>query len=129
MVKFDGIEAEWVYSNLQGPVGPIEQRDLYVGAKVTVFGRHLTISSASYSAIQWIDKETIKLEKTLEEYRNKIMSMGVTPCIKRNAPQTIRNISRSSKTQGQRDLKLLRNEMARLGEQLANLGFAHLLVK
>lgn len=127
LVKFDGINAEWVYSSLQGPSGPIEQCDLFIGAKVTVFGRHLTISSASSASVQWIEKEAIKMERKIEDYRQRIESMGVTPCVRRAPPAPVRNISRGTRLQGQRDLKLLRGEMVRLGEQLASLGFAHLL--
>ena len=127
MVKLDGIDAEWIYSSLLGPSGPLERCDLFIGAKVKVFGRHLTISSASLAAVQWIEKEADKIEKKTEDYRNRILSMGVTPCVKKMPPSTIRNITRSTRITGQRDLRVLRNSLSKLGEQLANLGFSHLL--
>jgi hypothetical protein len=77
--------------------------------------------------VQWIEKEAIKMERKIEDYRQRIESMGVTPCVRRAPPAPVRNISRGTRLQGQRDLKLLRGEMVRLGEQLASLGFAHLL--
>eukprot|EP01037_Dinobryon_pediforme_P033624 gene33624-39142_t len=123
MVKLDGIDAEWIYSSLLGPSGPLERCDLFIGAKVKVFGRHLTISSASLAAVQWIEKEADKIEKKTEDYRNRILSMGVTPCVKKMPPSTIRNITRSTRITGQRDLRVLRNSLSKLGEQLANLGF------
>lgn len=124
---FAGIEAEWIYSALDGPSGPLEQSDLYIGAKINVFGRHLTISSANLSAIQWIEREANTIEKRVEDYRNRILSMGVTPCVKKIPPPVVRNITRSTRMKGQRDLRLLRNEFSKLGEQLANLGFSNLL--
>ena len=54
-VKFDGVDAEWIFTVLDGPYGPVDKYDLFIGAKVKVFGRHLTISSANVSVCHEID--------------------------------------------------------------------------
>ena len=128
MIKFDGLDAEWIYSSLQGSHGAIEQCDLYIGAKVTVFGRHLTISTANIKAIDWIEKEALKLEKQVSILRSKIEEVGQVPCVKRVTPTVIREISRSNGKAGNKNLRKLKNEVAKLGEQLASLGVADTII-
>lgn len=124
MIRFDGIEGEWTYSALKGPYGCLEMHDLFVGAKINLFGRHLTISACNSAASKWIDKERKRLEKQQEEFRRKIESIGATPVVKKREAQTIRHITRDAKTVAQANLRLLLKENARLGEQVASLGLA-----
>ena len=122
MIRFDGIEGEWTYSALKGPYGCLEMHDLYVGAKINLFGRHLTISACNSAATKWIGKERKRLEKQQAEFRRKIESIGAIPCVKKKEANTVRNITRDEKTVAQCNIRLLLRENARLGEQLANLG-------
>ena len=94
MIKFDGIDGEWVFTSLEGPYGALTHLDLFIGAKVSVFGRHLTISSASHSAQEFIEKEAKKLQKRADVFREKIMSVGSNPCVKADPPAIIRTITR-----------------------------------
>jgi hypothetical protein len=123
LIKFDGLVGEWVFSTLQGNYGPIDQHDLYIGAKITVFGRHLTISSASGSAMRWIEKEKRRLEKHQDYFREKIATVGKVPCVKGKDATCIRHITRD-KPPGQVDLRRLQLDTARLGEQIASLGLS-----
>lgn len=127
MIKFDGIDATWTYTALKGPYGCLEMHDLFVGAKVTLFGRHLTISAANSAACKWISKEKKRLEKQQEEFRRKVESIGEIPCVKRKDSSNVKDITRVGKLDEQTNLRLLLKENARLGEQLANLGLAQRL--
>lgn len=125
VIRFDGLVGEWVYSVLQGPYGPLEHIDFFIGAKITVFGRHLTISSASGSSIRWIERERKRLEKQQEAFREKILAVGKVPCVKGKQVDIVRHITRGSETvPGHTDLRKLLMFNARLGAQLASLGLS-----
>ena len=125
LIKFDGLVGEWVYSVLQGPYGPLEHIDFFIGAKIKVFGRQVTISSASGSSIKWIENERKKLERQQNRFREKIVSVGQVPCVRARQIETVRHITRGSDTgvvPGHTDLRKLLQHNARLGEQLVSLG-------
>jgi len=125
VIRFDGIVGDWVYSMIQGPYGPLEHKDFFVGAKITVFGRHLTISSASGTAIRWIERERKRLEKQQEMFREKIMAVGKVPCVKGKPTDIVRHITRGAPIEpGHADLRKISMINARLGEQLASLGLS-----
>lgn len=127
IVKFDGIEGEWIYSALEGPYGPIQMEDLFIGAKVTVFGRHLTISSINTAATKWIEKEEKRLRKQQDEFTHKLESVNAVPCVRKPHQGTVRHITRAAKGIGQTNLRKMKNENARLGEQMAQLGLGQLM--
>lgn len=124
LIKFDGIQGEWFYSSLQGDYGPITHHDLYIGAKINIFGRHLTISSANGAAIQWSEKEYKRLMAQQQAYHNKILSVRETPCIRLKEPKAVRNITRDDKSAANVDLRKVLIDNAKLGEQLVNLGLS-----
>ena len=127
LVKFDGIDnASWQYSSLEGPHGPCNRYDLFIGSRIKLFGRTLTISSASTVACQWIDREYAKLLKQQDYLISKVESVGSKPVVRRPQNQPMLNITRDEKGGGGRcDLRKVVNENARLGEQLASLGLGH----
>jgi hypothetical protein len=129
LLKFDGINGEWTFTALKGPYGVLEMQDLFIGARVNVFGRHLTISSANAAACNWIQSEQARLEKEQEEFRRKIESLGEVPCIRKKTISTIRDITRNAKTAGQTNLRQILKDNARLGDQLASLGLADQIVR
>jgi len=125
VIRFDGLIGDWVYSMIQGPYGPLEHKDFFIGARITVFGRHLTISSASGSAIRWIERERKRLEKQQKMFREKILAVGKVPCVKGKATDIVRHITRGAPTEpGHADLRKISMINARLGEQLASLGLS-----
>ena len=124
LVKFDGIVGEWLFSQLKGPYGSIEQLDLFIGAKVNVFGRHLSISAASAEAINWIERAKKRLEKQQRAYQEKIISVGKNPVVAVKTPGPVRHITRGVRPPGTCDLRRLALENARLGEQIADIGLA-----
>ena len=129
LVKFDGIEGEWRLSALEGPYGPIDRNDLFVGGKIQLFGRSLTISAANASVCHWIDVEGKRLQNMIKWLQTKIETVGAVPIIRREAPTMTSNIQRSSKAEGHQNLRKLKAEIAKLGEQLAYLGLSHLLLE
>lgn len=123
LIRFDGLLGDWVYSVLQGPYGPLEHIDFFIGAKIKVFGRQVTISSASGSAIRWIEAQRKRLEKQQERFREKILAVGQVPCVKPKAPDVVRHITRGDSSEaGHTDLRKLMMVNAKLGEQLVSLG-------
>ena len=127
IVKFDGVDAKWYMNVLEGPYGSIERWDLFIGAKVRIFGRHLSITSANASVCHWNDVQAKKLMKKQEWLRQKIESVGAVPIVRRQVPVCIKNIVRASKAEGRTDLRRLFNENAKLYEQLTKLGLAYTL--
>ena len=124
LIKFDGIDGEWVNTEISGPSGTfIDQYDLFIGAKVIVFGRHLTISSASNKAISWIDREKKRLERQQDSFRQLITGIGKLPCVKERTTDIVRHITRGRATPpGHENLRRLKVENIKLGEQLVLLG-------
>jgi len=122
-VRFDGLDGQWVFSQLEGTHGPIERYDLFVGAKIRVFGRHLTISSTSASTCQWIDDEGKRLLKRQDFLQQKIESVGAVPVVRRNEPIGIK-CHFAKRPSGGADLRRIYMENAKLTEQLAGLGMA-----
>ena len=127
LVNFDGIDnASWQYSSLEGPHGPCNRYDLFIGSRIKLLGRTLTISSASTAACHWIDREYVKLLKQQDYLITKVESVGSKPIVMRPQNQPMLNIKRDEKGSGGRcDLRKVVNENARLGEQLASLGLGH----
>jgi hypothetical protein len=126
VIKFDGVDGSWFFSQMYGPYGPIDRYDLFVGAKVTVFGRHLTISAAGASQCHWIEEEGARLSKQQEWLQQRVESVGAVCCVKRAPPQgPLQHNGRSSKPAGGINLRWLQNGNNKLLEQLATLGMSH----
>jgi hypothetical protein len=124
LIKFDGIDGEWVYSALQGTHGPITHHDLFIGARLVIFGRHLTVSSANAASIRWSEKEFKRLNQQQEAFRKRILSVGHIPCSRLKEPDTVRHITRNEKSAANHDLRKVLIETGKLGEQLVALGLA-----
>lgn len=124
-LRFDGVSnSDWTFTALKGPFGALEPQDLYVGARVEVFGRHLTISSANSASVRWIENEAKRLGKLQDRFRKKIESVGQKPIVIPPKPGVIRNVERVNKKAGQINLRKLLNDVSKLGEQLAQLGLS-----
>jgi hypothetical protein len=126
VIKFDGVEGIWHLSQLMGPYGPVDRCDLFVGAKVTVFGRHLSIASTGASTCRWIEEEGLRLSKQQEWLQQRVESVGAVPCVQREPPKgPLQHQGRSGKPAGSDNLRMLTVNNAKLAEQLAQLGMAH----
>lgn len=129
LVKFDGVrEGEWTFTSLQGPYGVLEMHDLFIGAKIEVFGRHLTISTANGPAARWIHSESKRLIKMQNAFRARIESVGHKPVVPKPEVQAVKNIMRDTKTVGMANLRKMSMDCAKLGEQVAQLGLAQMTV-
>lgn len=76
-ITFDGVRACWRFSRLDGPYGPLDEDDLFIGSKITVFDRHLTISSANSHICQMIDHKGQLLRKRISWLQSKLESIGI----------------------------------------------------
>lgn len=129
LVKFDGVrEGEWTFTSLQGPCGVLEMHDLFIGAKIEVFGRHLTISTANGPAARWIHSESKRLMKMQNAFRARIESVGHKPVVPKPEIQAVKNIMRDTKTSSMANLRKMSMDCAKLGEQVAQLGLAQMAV-
>lgn len=125
-IKFDGVEGMWVATQLEGHYGPIERIDLFVGAKIKVFGRHLSINSTGATATRWIEDEGRRLMKQQNWLQERVESVGKVPVVRRPPPVGPLQFSgRSSKPAGSDNLRMIFMENAKLHEQLATLGMGH----
>jgi len=125
MVKLDGVDGEWLLTTLDGPYGPVNKFDLFVGAKVRIFGRHLTITSASASVCHDITVRAKKMEKMIKVMQTRVESVGAVPIIRRAVPTAVRHIVRSAKAEGHENLRKLLIDCTKLAEQLCDLGLSH----
>lgn len=124
---FDGVDAVWKYSKMDGIYGPIDKYDLFIGSKITFFGRHLSISSTNSNICRIIDNTENKMKKKREYLQQKIEMIGAIPIVKRAAQERIREITRSSSKTGHGNLRKIRNECMKLSEQMGELGLTHLI--
>jgi len=125
-IRFDGVDGEWVYSYLEGPYGPVTRHDLFIGAHLYLFGRKITITSCTCQAGDWIFKTASEMRKRITWLQSKIENVGAIPVVRRKPPVVVRDVVRDPNP-GRDDLRRLQREIARLGEQLADLGMSHLL--
>ena len=125
MVKIDGVDGEWTLTKLEGQYGPVDKYDLFVGGKVKVFGRWLTITSASASVCHGITVEAKRIAKMIAIMQSKVESVGSVPIIRRSVPTQVRHIVRSAQPEGHENLRKLLIDATKLSEQLCNLGLSH----
>lgn len=132
MVRFDDVDAKWEFSQLEGPYGALSRYDMFVGAKVKIFGRPLTICSCNATVCHAIEVEGQRLNKKQQWLQSKIESVGMQPCVRRTADAggtVIRNISRSSKSYGSANLRKISIANMKLREQMISLGLQQVLVE
>ena len=128
---FEGVEACWSYpeglhngkSNML-----VDENDLFLGSQLNIFGRHISITSASADICMAIDLRAEALLKRRAWLQGKIELVGAIPVIRRDAPTAIRNIVRHSNHSGRSDLRKLININLKLQEQLVDLGLSHVLL-
>ena len=126
VVNFDGLDGRWHFSQLDGPHGPLDRYDLFVGAKIRIFGRHLTIAATSASTCQWIDEEGKRLLKRQDWLQSKIESVGAVPAVRRPTPTGIKGHFGKKANSGNADLRRISEQNKKLAEQLACLGMGRI---
>jgi len=126
-IRFDGVDGAWHFSVLEGMRGPVERYDLFVGARLKVFGRFLTITSTTASNCAWIEAEGAKMLKRQDWLREKIESVGAVPIVRKPIIAAIKNVTRSAKPAGHLNLRKIYDENAQLQQQLFTLGLGHLI--
>lgn len=124
-VKFVGLSGAWKYSLLQGPYGPITRYDLFIGAQITLFGRHLTIRATSANVCHWIDEEAALLEKQRLWLQDKISSTGIVPVVRKEPHKQLHHVERLTSTTGTKNLRKIHIQICKLREQLCDLGLEH----
>ena len=75
-ITFDGVHASWVLSRIDGPYGPLDETDLFIGAKIKIFDRHLSITSSNSHVCLMIDKRAEALIKRRNWLQQKIEVFG-----------------------------------------------------
>lgn len=128
-IRFDGVEAAWVFNKLLGPYGPVDRNDLFVGAQIKIFGRHLSITSTTADICMDIDKRAEHFQKEKAWLQSKIESVGAVPAIRREAQTTTRNITRHSNQSGRYNLRKMYNDNVKLKGQMGELGIGHMLAR
>ena len=123
-VKIDGVEGEWTMTQMDGQYGPIDRYDLFVGGKVKVFGRWLTITSASASVCHGITVKAKRMKKMIAKMQERVEGLGSVPIVRRSVPSTTRHIVRSAQPEGHENLRKLLIDVTKLSEQLCDLGMA-----
>ena len=124
LIKIDGVSGEWIATTLEGPYGPVNEYDLFVGAKIRVFGRHLTITSANASVCHDIEVKAQKLKKRISFMQNRIENVGAVPILQREAPVQMRHVTRGAKAEGHANLRKLYIDVSKLTEQMYDLGLS-----
>ena len=125
-IRFDGVEGMWVATQLDGPYGPLDKLDLFVGAKIKIFGRHLSINSTGASTTHWIEEEGKRLMKQQNWLQERVESVGRMPVVRRPPPSGPLAFSgRSNKPAGGDNLRMITVNNAKILEQLSTLGMGH----
>lgn len=127
-IQFDGVDGNWKCSHLEGPYGCIERHDLIIGAKIKIFGRHLSITSANASVCHDIEEEARRLLKRIEFMQKKIESISCIPVVRRSetgASVTVGMGRGGGKPEGHSNLRFLCNDNCKLADQLSRLGLSH----
>lgn len=125
-IRFDGVDGMWVATQLEGHYGPMEKIDLFVGAKIKIFGRHLSINSTGASTTHWIEEEGKRLMKQQNWLQERVESVGKVPVVRRPPPVGPLSFSgRSNKPAGGDNLRMITVNNGKLLEQLATLGMGH----
>eukprot|EP00607_Mallomonas_marina_P008031 CAMPEP_0182418568 /NCGR_PEP_ID=MMETSP1167-20130531/2947_1 /TAXON_ID=2988 /ORGANISM="Mallomonas Sp, Strain CCMP3275" /LENGTH=247 /DNA_ID=CAMNT_0024592833 /DNA_START=337 /DNA_END=1080 /DNA_ORIENTATION=- len=127
-LKFDGIPGEWVYSYLEGLYGPVTQYDLFIGARVKLFGRYISIQSCNAAAARWIEKTAREMKDRIRWMQDRIENNGAKPVVLRRTETVARHVVRELKGDTYENLRRLQLNLAKLGEQLVDLGLSHLLL-
>lgn len=134
VIKFDGVDGAWTMSALEGSYGPINRLDLYIGGRLKLFGRHMTICSANSTVCKEIDTEGKKLFKKQTWLQERIEAQGSKPVVSKPFLPVVRNIARQSglphKTTtegGYMNLRKLYNDNMLLSEQIQKLGLTSVL--
>ena len=123
LVKFDGVDGQWLFNQMMGPYGPLDRYDLFVGAKINIFGRHMTISTAGASCCHWIEEEGTRLSKQQEWLQKRVESVGEVPLVHRAPPPGL-HPTMSSKPAGGVNLRQVHNNNTKLLDQLSRLGMS-----
>jgi hypothetical protein len=125
-ITFDGLEGKWDLSHLEGLYGPIERIDLFVGAKLNIFGRKMSINSCGASTCKWIEDEGQRLKKQQNWLQERVESVGKVPVVRRPPPKgPLQNSGRGGRPAGSDDLRRMTTENSKLLEQLAKIGMGH----
>ena len=127
LIKFDNVDGQWRKGMIDTKYGPADRNDFFIGSKILVFKRHLTICSCPYE----VCRETEALGDALRErqawLRSKIESVRAVPVVPlRKSNLIIENQMRLTSS-GKSNLRLLTIENNKLVEQLCSLGMAHLV--
>lgn len=124
-VRFTGLSAVWKYSTLQGVYGPLTRYDLFIGAQITLFSRHLTVKTTTANVCHWIDNEAELLERQRLWLQEKISSSGVVPVVRKEPHLQLRHVERLTSTTGTKNLRKIHIQVCKLREQLCDLGLEH----
>ena len=122
----DGAEASWQQTNVFTKYGMADRDDFFIGSKIIVFGRHLTICSCPFEICREIEERGDKLREKQAWLQSKIESVLAVPVVPRKEMDGSRLKMRHTFT-GKSNLRQLVRENNRLIEQLFSLGLSHLV--
>ena len=122
----DGSDTSWQQSVILTKYGVADRDDFFVGSKIIVFGRHLTICSCPFEICREIEGRGDKLREKQAWLQSKIESVLAVPVVPRKELDYSRMKMRHTHT-GKSNLRQLVRENNRLTEQLCNLGLSHLV--
>lgn len=72
LVRMDGVRGEWQMASLQSQYGALESCDLFIGAKIKLFGRTVTVASAAAAVCAKVSEDSIVFFKVFN---------SASPCI------------------------------------------------
>ena len=127
-VKIDG-SGDWQNTLIETRSGIADKYDLFIGSKIKVFGRHLTICSCSVAVCGEIDSMGNKLRSNQEWLRSKIESVGAVPVVPAPKDMNKDALQLRYTSTGKANLRKLFTDNNRLIEQMCTLGLSHLVEK
>lgn len=127
-IKMDGVDSSWERAVVESKYGLADRNDFFIGSKIIVFGRHLTICSCPFEVCREIEVIGKSLRERQAWLRSKIESVGAVPMVPDKSTNRASTQLRYTNT-GKSDLRRLTIDNNRLIEQMCSVGLAHLVAK
>lgn len=128
LVRLDGEGRRWEPAAVTTRHGAAERWDMFVGSKVVVFGRTLSIGSSSFEVCREIERLGDRLRARQSWLRSRVEAVGGVPVVRGPGLEPLVLDFRHTSS-GRSNLRKLATENNRLAEQLCALGMGHLLAQ
>jgi len=123
-VKIRGVEEEDLeLSHIQNRHGGrLEASDLYIGAKIQLLGRDITLQEATTASVEWLESVGKSLKRKKRKLQKRVESLGFKACVEETYKDLDpTSIKRNSYILGSTNLQKLKKDIVQLESQIRQL--------